>query len=134
VSKDPETLKAVPIPGEALRYWVESSKKGQPWVVDLSSNGGNGECICPDFLCRREPALKGGAEPMTRHTCCKHIIAARREFLNTSLRDISDHLNGCKKLPLALVPRNGSAFESASTTEGSDSSERSYERTTSDER
>ena len=129
MSKDPETLKAVPIPGEALRYWVESSKKGSPWVVDLSSH----ECICPDFLCRREPALKAGAEPMTRHTCCKHIIAARREFLNTSLRQISDHLSGCKKTPLALTPRDGSAFESASTTGESDSSEPSYERTTSGE-
>ena len=71
---------------------------------------------------------------MTRHTCCKHIIAARREFLNTSLRDISDHLNGCKKTPLALIPRNGSAFESALTTEAEDSSEPSYERNTSGER
>lgn len=89
-----DALHVEPIKGEALRYRVRSaSRTDLSYVVDLSEYQGNGQCTCPDFLCRREPNIKKGKPLYTRLTMCKHVMAARIDFLNTTLAAIAAKLH-----------------------------------------
>lgn len=94
-----DTIKVKPIPGEALRYQVESWQASKyPHVVDLMENNGNGSCDCKDFLTRCEPNYKEERKiveygfpgnPNPKRTRCKHIHVAVKKFANDTLKEIS---------------------------------------------
>ncbi len=72
----------IPSHGEKMVYLVLSSKGRKRYRVDLIAEGGFGRCECVDFGVRRWPNIKPGAEMGTRDVLCRHLIAARRYFLN----------------------------------------------------
>lgn len=50
-----------PIHGERMRYMVRSENNHNfSYIVDLTENGGNGACGCPDFVLRKTKNLKEG--------------------------------------------------------------------------
>ena len=52
-----------------LRFMVPSRQKGKlPYLVQLDSWEGNGQCVCRDFVVRKEPLLRRG---MT----CEEVVA-----------------------------------------------------------
>lgn len=66
--------------GEELRFRVYSADGDGSWyLVDLSENGGRGECSCTDFTARCQPRIKRGERhqdyPSPNRTNCKHITA-----------------------------------------------------------
>lgn len=62
------------------RFWVESrSEPGHSHLVDLTANGGKGECGCDNWKFRCQPAIKDG-----KSMRCAHIDAVR-EFLSSTL-------------------------------------------------
>ncbi len=72
-----------PIVGEPGRCFVPSRSAQTPWLVDVDSYEGTGQCGCPDFTMRHEPYLNGsksheGYNPARR---CLHIWIAV-EFLH----------------------------------------------------
>jgi hypothetical protein len=98
------TIKVKAIPGEAMRWRVESwSKPQEPHIVDLSMHGGRGECSCTDWQTRCNPNFKkhgqwveywgAGGRPNPARSMCRHIHVTRIHFLNTSLRDIAAQLH-----------------------------------------
>lgn len=83
-------LEVRPIPGEPLRFHVESvSKPEEPHLVDLAANNGFGACSCQDFTLRREAFLASGAPPQTNRTACAHLRAAFRVFGIWAVRAIN---------------------------------------------
>lgn len=79
-----------PIVGEVLRYRVRSeSKPAHSYIVDLSENQGSGSCFCTDYQTRRVPAIKAGMPAFSREVSCKHIIAARTYFTQTTLKEMA---------------------------------------------
>lgn len=78
-----DVLAVTPIDGEmGLRYNVSSrSDPENPRVVDLSFHGGSGSCSCPDFGCRRWPAIKEGKPLFRKATTCVHIQAVHVYYL-----------------------------------------------------
>lgn len=81
-------------PFEPLRFYVTSaSQPGIRHVVDLSANGGSGECSCQSFQFRCHPKLKDG-ERFTEAVWCRHIKLARTHFLNQALKHASRELAG----------------------------------------
>ena len=45
-----QTIKVKEIPGEPMRYYVESwTRPKYPHIADLSEAGGHGQCDCKDF-------------------------------------------------------------------------------------
>lgn len=100
MSKADGTIKIQPVENEAMRFLCESwSAKRAPYVVDLSENQGNGFCPCTDFITRRGPAIKAGAELFTRATSCRHLIAVRKYWAMTTLRDIAAHIKNQERPP-----------------------------------
>ncbi len=91
--KNPTKRDVAEIPGEPLRYRVQSLRSRDPHLVDLTENKGNGECDCADFITRRNIAIRDGADLFTDRTMCIHIKEARIHFLNTTLRAMAHHLN-----------------------------------------
>jgi hypothetical protein len=95
------TILVAEIPGEAMRYFVESwGQPKYPHVVDLAMNQGNGACSCTDFTTRRQPAIDAGKPLFTRETQCKHLIVAHRHWHRTTLQIISEQLDHHQKRPL----------------------------------
>lgn len=91
MSKEDGKINIQPIEGEAMRYLCESwSSKRAPYLVDLSKNYGNGQCSCTDYIARRAPAIRQGAELFTRATSCRHLIAVRKFWAMNTLRDIAE--------------------------------------------
>lgn len=87
----------IPSPGEHMVYLVPSaSNSTRTYRVDLIANGGAGECACKDWATRRGPAVKDGQPHGTRETLCKHLIAARRHFLNGLLASLAKQEEGKK--------------------------------------
>ncbi len=76
--------------GDRMVYGVLSSKGRKRYRVDLIAEGGFGSCACPDFGIRRWPNIKEGAEMGTRAVLCRHLILARRYFLNELLRSLAE--------------------------------------------
>jgi hypothetical protein len=94
MSKEETPLHIQPIEAEAMRYLCRSASLPQSHhMVDLSKNYGNGECSCVDFIARRNPAIKAGAELFTRATSCRHLIAVRNHWTVTTLRQIAAMIN-----------------------------------------
>lgn len=91
--RETRTVRVAEIPGEVMRFHVESWTKAQrPHVVDLLANDGAGECSCADWATRRGPALRAGAPMHTPETLCRHVQAAHRFFLRRLLpRMARDH-------------------------------------------
>jgi hypothetical protein len=91
MSKEDGKINIQPIEGEAMRFICESwSAKHAPHMVDLSKNYGNGVCSCADYIARRGPAIRQGAELFTRATSCRHLIAVRKFWAMNTLRDIAE--------------------------------------------
>ena len=86
-------MKIKEIQHEPLRYWASSSIRNMTYVVDLSENEGSGSCSCPDYITRRNPAIQQGEELFTRKTSCKHLLAVRKHFLKTTLREMARIIN-----------------------------------------
>ena len=83
-------LKVAPIPGEPLRFYVESaSSPAHSHIGDLSDNEGFGACSCEDFILRREDFIASGAPPQTSRTSCQHIRAAFRVFGIWAVRQVA---------------------------------------------
>lgn len=98
MSRATRTVRVQPIPGEALRYWVESwTNATRPHLVDLAEHFGNGSCSCTDFLTRRQPAIVEGKRLFTDATSCRHVTAARRHFTEHTLADMAEMLGGRPK-------------------------------------
>ncbi len=80
----------IPSSGERMVWLVASERKPSVrYRVDLTANGGASQCSCTDWGTRRGPAIKAGAPHGTRETCCKHVAAVRRKFLNDLLADMA---------------------------------------------
>lgn len=80
--------------GERMVYIVRSaSNPKRTYRVDLTAHRGAGECICIDWGTRRFPAIKAGEPIGTRRTMCKHVILARRYFLNKLLERLAEEEN-----------------------------------------
>lgn len=74
--------------GDYMCYQVPSSKPGKSYRVDLigpESHPGYGQCQCTDWATRRWENIKSGHAMGTRSTMCKHVLFARRYFLNRLL-------------------------------------------------
>ena len=100
MSKENGQIKIQPITGEAMRYLCESwSQRRAPYMVDLSEHHGNGACSCADYIARRAPAIRQGAELFTRATSCRHLIAVRKYWAMTTLREIAAHLKANERSP-----------------------------------
>ncbi len=75
---------------ETMVFKVKSeTKKGKDYRVDLLAQNGFGQCSCTDWGTRRWPNMKPGAVAGMRGTACKHVLAARRHFLNGLLADMA---------------------------------------------
>lgn len=85
-----------PVPGEALRYHVQSqSRREIRHLVDLEDLGFNGCCGCESFQMRHLPALKQDrreGEPPRRRRCW-HIKRALEFHAELSARIIARHNN-----------------------------------------
>ena len=93
-SNKPKTIRVAPIPGEPLRYWVQSRSHPQkPHVVDLSEHGGRGKCSCIGWDTTRWPMIRDGCAVGAPGSCCTHVLAARTHWLNHSLEDASAALH-----------------------------------------
>lgn len=84
-------LRVEPIPGEPLRFRVESvSQPDQPHTVDLCvDDHGNYYCDCMDFCARRDGFLKATGLPFQDRTSCSHVKAAFRVFGMWAIRKVS---------------------------------------------
>jgi hypothetical protein len=108
MSRKTNTVKVREIPGEPLRYRVESwTDPDHPYTVDFTENQGNGECTCIDFVAYCQPRyLKTGqivgyghpSSPNKNRTRCRHIEAAFHYWGNKLLRDLAQHYNGHARL------------------------------------
>lgn len=53
-----------------MRFYAESeTKRGGKYLVDLSEDGGNGRCGCPDFEIR----VQKNRRDKTGRRSCKHL-------------------------------------------------------------
>lgn len=103
--KSDGTIRVEAIAGEALRYRIESwTTPKTPHLVDLSENQGNGSCSCRDFITRKGPAIREGAQLFTRDTSCRHLVAARKHFTIQTLGDIAAHIKATEKAPRRPAP------------------------------
>lgn len=81
-------------PTQPCCYFVESiSNPGNPHTVDLLENNGAAVCTCADYIARRGPALRSGAQILSDQTTCKHIRAALSHFLRETLPAMSEQLS-----------------------------------------
>jgi hypothetical protein len=78
-------MTVTPIAGEPLRFIVESSEPGKPYIVDLEENAPLGSCFCRHWVCRVFPEYKRTGA-LRR---CKHIVACRDQLLD---RLIENHV------------------------------------------
>lgn len=87
----PATPKVEPIPGEAYRYMVRSSRQGQePHLVDLEARFPLGRCSCESYEFKRWPDFKKTLYPVR----CPHLTAALEFHALQHIRETSKQLNG----------------------------------------
>ncbi len=100
--KASHSVRVQAIPGESMRYWVESWQSADTQhTVDLLEHDGNGQCSCRDFLrCLRN--MKDGHKkipygypglPHPNRTQCRHIYCARMKFTADVLTEMSRRAN-----------------------------------------
>jgi hypothetical protein len=98
--KSTGTIKVKSIPGEPMRFYVESwTNPSEPHLVDLSEHGGRGECSCTDWeiLCQCNFKRHGkwieywgvNGKPNPDRTMCKHVHVTRVHVLNAHLKEQS---------------------------------------------
>lgn len=76
--------------GDAMVYSVRSNTNpARRYRCDLIAENGYGRCDCKDWGTRRWPAIKAKRPAGVRATLCRHLIAARRHFLNGLLRALA---------------------------------------------
>jgi hypothetical protein len=78
--------------GERMVYLVRSTNPKTPrkvWRVDLLARNGAAECCCPDWGCRRGPAIKAGEMTLTRKTTCCHVRIALAYFCRGLLKALA---------------------------------------------
>ena len=94
MSREQRTVKVSPIPGEALRYRVESWTEGtEPHYVDLDCYNKYPECSCMHYKTRIKKNLEKGHALWTMPTMCRHIEAAYRYFATKQIKHISEIIN-----------------------------------------
>ena len=77
-SDEKEHLLVCQIPGEPLRYYVESrTSPDRPHTVDMSLHGGRGACSCKGWITSRWPFIRDGALIGLKKAMCAHVRAAR---------------------------------------------------------
>jgi hypothetical protein len=82
-----------PIAGEKYRFHVPSDTLGAyPYLVDLESHFGEGECACNDFQIARLKLRKVGEVDMMKRLC-KHL---KRAFIVWAMREIKRELREAK--------------------------------------
>lgn len=84
--KEFRTVRVTAIPGEPLRFKVESwSRRGEEHMVDLGARHPMGRCSCEGYTCTLWPLFKRTLRPKR----CRHITAARESFCNRRIREIA---------------------------------------------
>lgn len=82
-------IRVTPVRGEVTRYFVDSERLGQPpYLVDLQSFDGNGECACDHFRIRLESRARAEARKPKNQRWpmrCKHIQWAREWLMDEVL-------------------------------------------------
>lgn len=82
-----QPMPAVQETGDRMVFHVRSARNpAKAYRVDLTANGGAGECSCPDWGIRRRPALRDGVEPWSPQATCRHVRLAGRHFLKGLLQ------------------------------------------------
>ena len=87
---DPKKPKVEPILGEPYRFLVESSQKGEPYVVDLEARFPLGRCICLSYQCKKWPDFKKSLYAIR----CRHIDAALEVYALLHIQTTSKNLKG----------------------------------------
>ena len=107
-------MKITPIPGERLRYRIESaSEHNAEHVVDMSAHEGNGECSCRFFevtcasnwreLRRIVPYYRDERGKVGKDvTCCKHILAVRNKILDEILPKMAQEVTVRRAKPVTV--------------------------------
>ncbi len=84
-----EDLTVIPSEGEYMVYSVLSSNGKKRYRCDLLYGEGAGRCECVDWDTRRGPNIAAGEPLGTRRTLCRHLILARRFFLQGLLQRLA---------------------------------------------
>jgi hypothetical protein len=103
-----QSVRVREIPGEPMRYYVESwGQPKEPHTVDLSMHDGHGSCSCRDFVTNvaRNRKTHPGAWNFygtpdainPQRTQCRHIAAAQRKYLMTTLPAVARSLHPQQK-------------------------------------
>jgi len=99
-----QTVKVEEIPGEPMRFRVESWERPEyPHIVDLSEAGGHGVCSCRDFCTAVTANRKlhpgawidyGTPEDINPdRSQCRHLAAAQKKWKMTVLPGIARKLH-----------------------------------------
>lgn len=79
----------IPVPMEPMRYYAQSHLDQDPYILDLSEHKGNGACQCKSFEIRKLYNINHGMELYTWSTRCKHLMSARNDWADRSLKFFS---------------------------------------------
>jgi len=100
-------LRVKAIEGEPYRFHCSSDSLGAyPYLVDLESQLGRGECTCTDWQCRKHILMRNG-ETNPVLTSCKHVrrcwvFWARKELSESVGSDIRTVLESATSKSLML--------------------------------
>lgn len=99
-------LKVEPIPGEIMRFHVESQRAGvPPYLVDLEALDLNGCCACENFEHRIFPLVKAQLTvPWDKRVpvLCIHLIDATEYFDRQLKKALSESLNKKAAEPIII--------------------------------
>jgi len=88
---DPKKPKVEPIPGEPYRFYVASSRKGDPpYLVDLEARFPMFRCTCLSYECKKWPDFKRTLYAIR----CKHADAALEVYALLHIQATSKNLKG----------------------------------------
>lgn len=122
-----------PIPGESLRFYVESeSEPGTKHLVDLSLNRGSGVCSCKAFEFQCQQNIKLGKPMFSRGepivnlrglishpeaTICRHISRVHSLLLEKLLSQASSRAAGKASLGKSLASHRSPTTTAPATAE-----------------
>lgn len=69
-----------------FRFLVDSTTRNIRHLVDISANGGFGQCTCEHHSFRCQPEIDRGAKPAKR---CPHILSAREAFADDMIHRLT---------------------------------------------